>query len=513
MPPEIESIFVGGEQTDQCTKRAVRNGHIDAIAKCLLDKSIGQCESEATVIFDSIDDKIECTSFSYNFTGVESRNDNAMTSLVSEFDLVCDRGWIVPFIISIKAVTGFVGCAIGSPMSDKYGRRVAMLVCAIGQALFAFPMAFMPNWWSFLIIDMIRHGIIQIGYLAASVYVCEVLGPSKRHWAVISSIIFAVGYAFTGLVSWALPQWHELILCLAAISTLYIPIVLFLPESPQFLWSQGELSKAEQVLQVFNGGTPLSPGLLRRVTKINPVICDNDRSEIRQSIRQMVQQKTESWSTIFSSCFFVQTLLTMSFMFLSAASVYYGLAYKAASLPGSIFINNMLNGLVDIVAYVLVALIMERVGRRTLVLVSFGLGAICSAICGVLFYLNESSTMIETARWISFICKFFISSVHGLLYVYVAEVFPTSVRSIGTGVAMFGDEIGELLAPYVLIINTVWVPYAAFGVLSVIATLMSFTLVETLNKPIPETLNEMKNLRTYTGKRKRQVATVHPTIQ
>ena len=78
---------------------------------------------------------------------------------------------------------------------------------------------------------------------------------------------------------------------------------------------------------------------------------------------------------------------------------------------------------------------------------------------------------------------------------------------------MITDEIGELLAPYVLIINTVWVPYAAFGVLSVIATLMSFTLVETLNKPIPETLNEMKNLRTFTGKRKRQVATVHPTIQ
>ena len=38
---------------------------------------------------------------------------------------------------------------------------------------------------------------------------------------------------------------------------------------------------------------------------------------------------------------------------------------------------------------------------------------------------------------------FAISAVHSLLYVYVAEVFPTSVRSIGTAFALFGDEIGE----------------------------------------------------------------------
>ena len=78
----------------------------------------------------------------------------------------------------------------------------------------------------------------------------------------------------------------------------------------------------------------------------------------------------ESWKKMFSSCFFIRTLISMSFMFLSVASCYYGLAYKAASLPGSIFVNNALNGLVDIFAYVLIAFIMNYTGRRTIERVS-----------------------------------------------------------------------------------------------------------------------------------------------
>ena len=160
---------------------------------------------------------------------------------------------------------------MGSPLSDKYGRRYAMLICAAGQSLFSFPLAFMPNWWSFLIIDMLRHGFIQIGYLAASVYVCEIFGPTKRQWAVISSIMFAIGYGFTSLVSWGLPKWNNFMVCLAGISTLYIPICYFIPESPQFLWSIGELDKSEEVLELIATRVgKVYPGGLIRITRVDP---------------------------------------------------------------------------------------------------------------------------------------------------------------------------------------------------------------------------------------------------
>ena len=84
-------------------------------------------------------------------------------------------------------------------------------------------------------------------------------------------------------------------------------------------------------------------------------------------------------------------------------------------------------------------------------------------------------------------------AVHSLLYVYVAEVFPTSVRSIGTAFALFGDEIGETLAPFVLLIDKTWICYATFACMATISALLTLSLPETLDFELPETLAEMKN--------------------
>ena len=45
---------------------------------------------------------------------------------------------------------------------------------------------------------------------------------------------------------------------------------------------------------------------------------------------------------------------------------YYGLVYGAASLPGSIFENNVINGAVELVAYLLCSALLDKLGRRLL---------------------------------------------------------------------------------------------------------------------------------------------------
>ena len=86
------------------------------------------------------------------------------------------------------------------------------------------------------------------------------------------------------------------------------------------------------------------------------------------------------------------------------------------------------------------------------------------------------------------------------MYVYVAEVFPTSVRSIGTAFALFGDEIGETLAPFVLLIDKVWVCYAIFACMAILSAFLTLFLPETLNYELPETLAEMKKKVDYNVK-------------
>lgn len=74
---------------------------------------------------------------------------------------------------------------------------------------------------------------------------------TKRHWAIVCSIMFSLGYIVPSLLSYLLPKWNDLMLALSLISAIFIPISFLIPESPQFLWSIGDFFKSEQVLQRF----------------------------------------------------------------------------------------------------------------------------------------------------------------------------------------------------------------------------------------------------------------------
>ena len=131
---------------------------------------------------DGIDldqEQVTCESFKYSFGEVGSFDDSQMTSFVSDLNLVCDKAWIAPFIVSIRCVSGMIFSPIGSYLSDKYGRKPAMIFSALLQTGLSLPMAFMPTWWSFMILDTLLQGVITVGFTAASVYLVEILGPSK----------------------------------------------------------------------------------------------------------------------------------------------------------------------------------------------------------------------------------------------------------------------------------------------------------------------------------------------
>ena len=121
---------------------------------------------------------VKCESFEYSFGNVGSIDDSQMTSLVSDFNLVCEKTWIAPFIVSIRCVSGMIFSPIGSYLGDKYGRKPAMIFSGIFQTALSLPLPFMPNWWSFMILDTLLQGVITVGYMAASVYLVEILGPS-----------------------------------------------------------------------------------------------------------------------------------------------------------------------------------------------------------------------------------------------------------------------------------------------------------------------------------------------
>ena len=74
-----------------------------------------------------------------------------------------------------------------------------MIISSIGILFFSFPIPFTGSWYGFTILHMVLHGFVQIGYLTACVYVFEMVGPSKRYLAIITSIVFSLGYGSVSL--------------------------------------------------------------------------------------------------------------------------------------------------------------------------------------------------------------------------------------------------------------------------------------------------------------------------
>ena len=59
-------------------------------------------------------------------------------------------------------------------------------------------------------------------------------------------------------------------------------------------------------------------------------------------------------------------------------------------------------------------------------------------------------TLDTVALFCSFGSKFFISGAFSAIYTYVAELYPTSVRTFGLSVGSLGAALGTFLAPFVL---------------------------------------------------------------
>ncbi|PIK37019.1 putative organic cation transporter protein [Apostichopus japonicus] len=91
--------------------------------------------------------------------------------------------------------------------------------------------------------------------------------------------------------------------------------------------------------------------------------------------------------------------------------------------------------------------------------------------------------------------KFFITISFSTLYIMSAEIFPTTVRSIGVGMCSTSSRVGSILAPIVLIMADLWepLPLVVFAVLEVIAATCLLLLPETRGKILTTTLAESEN--------------------
>ena len=159
---------------------------------------------------------------------------------------------------------------------------------------------------------------------------------------------------------------------------------------------------------------------------------------------------------------------------------YYGLAQNTNGLPGAPFISYTALALVELpgaridsafmtifVAYLLVIPLMERLGRRSTLIIFYLFGGVSCIAVGA---LKESMFRQKEVRYdncmlavtkqfvkdivlvLALVGKMCVAGAFAVIYNYSAEFFPTVARQAGTGFGSLFARFGSMLAPQIILL-------------------------------------------------------------
>ena len=106
-------------------------------------------------------------------------------------------------------------------------------------------------------------------------------------------------------------------------------------------------------------------------------------------------------------------------------------------------------------------------------------------------------TLFETGYptigvYLSFIGKIFNIGAWCVQLTYIAELFPSDVRSAGLAMCMIVGQLGTMIAPPILRLQYEWLPLTVFGVLSLLSAFLHFFLPDLIGVPMFNTVAEQK---------------------
>ncbi|XP_038941719.1 organic cation/carnitine transporter 2 isoform X1 [Rattus norvegicus] len=190
--------------------------------------------------------------------GWEYNKDVFLSTIVTEWDLVCKDDWKAPLTTSLFFVGVLMGSFISGQLSDRFGRKNVLFLTMGMQTGFSFLQLFSVNFEMFTVL-FVLVGMGQISnYVAAFVLGTEILSKSIRIiFATLGVCIFyAFGFMVLPLFAYFIRDWRMLLLALTVPGVLCGALWWFIPESPRWLISQGRVKEAEVIIRKaakFNG--------------------------------------------------------------------------------------------------------------------------------------------------------------------------------------------------------------------------------------------------------------------
>ncbi|XP_053679243.1 organic cation transporter protein-like [Anopheles nili] len=415
--------------------------------------------------------------------------DNALTTIVNEFDLTCDKNtWKITLVGTIHSIAQALALLIGGIFSDRYGRKWALLVSIALGSILGIIRSFSVSYEMFMIFEFLEPLVGSTMYTTAFILGQELVGPKQRVLAKsLCLVVFALGEAAMGVIAMFIHNWRFYLLAIFVPGLVSLSFLWITAESIRWLLSKGRREEAIVILQQaakINGRT------LSEETQKHFANDDHYQREPLQLSENV--SFVDQLSEVFKFKRLVVRLAICSLCWFTNVMVYYGLTLNSVTLAGDKNVNFILITLVEIPAALSMNFIMNRFPRRMTQFVSL---AICGVMCLVTLAIPEDEGWLHTTMFL--ISKMTISFSFGVLYIYTAEIFPTNLRQSLLSMCSMIGRLGSIVAPQMPLLAKLWkpLPMTLFGSIALFSAFTILEFPETGNVRLPNTASEAENLK------------------
>ncbi|XP_028624930.1 solute carrier family 22 member 16 [Grammomys surdaster] len=398
-------------------------------------------------------------------------------SVVRDFNLVCAQKWHASIIQPLFIFGMLLGAITFSYLSDRFGRRVVLWCTSIGVFFFGIASIVMFDYLSFMTTRFFLVMASSGYFVVVFVYVMEIIGKKSRTWASMHlNTFFAIGVMLVAVVSYLVKTWwlYQIILC--TVTTPFILCCWMLPETPFWLLSEGRYKEAQGTVDTMAVWNNSSSCDLVELLSLDVTAASHDRSP--KSIRK------HSLAALFHSPDIAKMTLIVWLDWVTANLGYHIFGMESIQRKENDPLYLFLVGAVEIPAYVCLCTWLKRVGRRKTIFIFLLLSSLTCVV-----YVVIPSNYKTAKRMTALVVKVVIGSVFAFIYLYTAELYPTTVRCLAVGSSNMVAHMASMVMPFTSHFSKVWIfsPQILFGILAILSGLLSLNLPETQNTPMTST--------------------------
>jgi MFS transporter, SP family, arabinose:H+ symporter len=367
------------------------------------------------------------------------------------------------FTVAIGLVGTVIGALGAGHVGQLLGSRETLRITAALFLASAFGCGLAWSWYAFMFFRFVGGLGIGASSVLGPVYIAE-LAPAKWRGRLVAAfqlnVVFGVMVAYISnylirTLNLGAAEWRWQIGVSAAPAAAFLILLFSIPRSPRWSASKNRIDEALEVLKLMGNQNP-----------------EAELADIKAALEQehaVAHEPVFRWKYRFPLFLAISIGFFNQLAGINAILYYLNFIFTAAGFSQiSGYQQAMAVGATNFVFTIVGMSLIDKLGRKTLLLIG---AAGCATCLGGVAWIFGSHSHPGALLWllVTFIA-FFSVSQGAVIWVYIGEVFPTSVRAKGQGVGaashwFMATVIAQLFPVVVHSISTA-TPFVFFSVMT-----------------------------------------------